>query len=154
MLLCLLPIPMIVLAMRAFARYVRPAFRERQVELGELNADGDVGGEEVQMSVVRSFYRKVIAEKPRWLSGITFYQFRDRGRLGLEAEDPNNPEVGSPTLLHPEYRRIIQDPYFLPRDTWKRTNPGARRRSKVLGRLASPSSRSRFRSWRFSFPFS
>ena len=37
-LLTLLPIPLIVLAMRGFAKYVRPAFRERQSELGELNA--------------------------------------------------------------------------------------------------------------------
>ena len=37
-LLTLVPIPLIVLAMRGFARYVRPAFRERQAELGELNA--------------------------------------------------------------------------------------------------------------------
>ena len=37
-LLSMLPIPLIVLAMRGFARYVRPAFRRRQVELGELNA--------------------------------------------------------------------------------------------------------------------
>jgi ATP-binding cassette subfamily B protein len=37
-LLSMLPIPLIVLAMRGFARYVRPAFRQRQVELGELNA--------------------------------------------------------------------------------------------------------------------
>jgi len=37
-LLSMLPIPLIVLAMRGFARYVRPAFRKRQVELGELNA--------------------------------------------------------------------------------------------------------------------
>ena len=37
-LLTLVPIPLIVIAMRGFARYVRPAFRERQAELGELNA--------------------------------------------------------------------------------------------------------------------
>jgi ATP-binding cassette subfamily B protein len=37
-LLSMIPIPLIVLAMRGFAKYVRPAFRERQVELGELNA--------------------------------------------------------------------------------------------------------------------
>ena len=37
-LLTLIPIPIIVLAMRGFAKYVRPAFRERQAELGELNA--------------------------------------------------------------------------------------------------------------------
>ena len=37
-LLSMIPIPFIILAMRGFARYVRPAFRQRQVELGELNA--------------------------------------------------------------------------------------------------------------------
>ncbi|OQA43291.1 MAG: putative multidrug export ATP-binding/permease protein [Chloroflexi bacterium ADurb.Bin325] len=37
-LLSLVPIPLVVLAMRSFARYVRPAFRERQKELGQLNA--------------------------------------------------------------------------------------------------------------------
>ena len=37
-LLTLIPIPLIVLAMRGFSKYVRPAFRERQAELGELNA--------------------------------------------------------------------------------------------------------------------
>ncbi len=37
-LLTLVPIPLIVIAMRGFAKYVRPAFRERQAELGELNA--------------------------------------------------------------------------------------------------------------------
>jgi len=37
-LLSMIPIPLIVLAMRGFAKYVRPAFRQRQVELGELSA--------------------------------------------------------------------------------------------------------------------
>jgi len=37
-LLSVLPIPLIVLAMQGFARYVRPAFRARQQDLGELNA--------------------------------------------------------------------------------------------------------------------
>ena len=37
-LLSMIPIPLIVLALRGFAKYVRPAFRERQTELGELNA--------------------------------------------------------------------------------------------------------------------
>ncbi len=37
-LLSMIPVPMIVLAMRGFAKYVRPAFRQRQAELGELNA--------------------------------------------------------------------------------------------------------------------
>ena len=38
MLLSMIPMPLIVLAMQGFAKYVRPAFRERQRELGELNA--------------------------------------------------------------------------------------------------------------------
>jgi ATP-binding cassette subfamily B protein len=37
-LLSMIPIPLIVIAMRGFAKYVRPAFRQRQRELGELNA--------------------------------------------------------------------------------------------------------------------
>jgi len=50
-LLSMLPIPLIVLAMRGFARYVRPAFRQRQAELGELNAalnDNIAGIREIQ----------------------------------------------------------------------------------------------------------
>jgi ATP-binding cassette subfamily B protein len=38
MLLTLVPVPLVVLAMRGFAKYVRPAFRDRQKELAELNA--------------------------------------------------------------------------------------------------------------------
>lgn len=37
-LLSMIPIPLLVIAMRVYARYVRPAFRERQKELGDLNA--------------------------------------------------------------------------------------------------------------------
>jgi len=37
-LLCMIPIPLIVVALRGFGKYVRPAFRQRQSELGELNA--------------------------------------------------------------------------------------------------------------------
>jgi ABC-type multidrug transport system fused ATPase/permease subunit len=37
-LLSMVPIPFIVLAMQGFSKYVRPAFRARQAELGELNA--------------------------------------------------------------------------------------------------------------------
>ncbi len=37
-LMSMIPIPLIVLALRGFAKYVRPAFRARQAELGELNA--------------------------------------------------------------------------------------------------------------------
>lgn len=38
MLLTLIPVPLILIAMQGFNKYVRPAFRERQQELAELNA--------------------------------------------------------------------------------------------------------------------
>ena len=38
MLLSLIPVPFIVMGMRGFSKYVRPAFKERQQELAELNA--------------------------------------------------------------------------------------------------------------------
>jgi ATP-binding cassette subfamily B protein/subfamily B ATP-binding cassette protein MsbA len=38
MLLTLIPVPFIVLAAQGFTKYVRPAFRKRQEELGDLNA--------------------------------------------------------------------------------------------------------------------
>jgi ATP-binding cassette subfamily B protein/subfamily B ATP-binding cassette protein MsbA len=38
MLLSLIPVPLIVFAMRGVSKFVRPAFRARQSELGELNA--------------------------------------------------------------------------------------------------------------------
>lgn len=37
-LLSMAPIPLVLIALRLFAKYVRPAFRKRQKELGELNA--------------------------------------------------------------------------------------------------------------------
>ncbi len=37
-LLTLIPIPLVILSLRVYARYVRPAFRNRQKELGEFNA--------------------------------------------------------------------------------------------------------------------
>ncbi len=37
-LLSMIPIPFVIIAVRGFGRYVRPAFRQRQAQLGELNA--------------------------------------------------------------------------------------------------------------------
>lgn len=82
--------------------------------MSELNADGDVTGPYDQASIVKHFYDRVKNENATWLTGITFYQFRDRGRLGLEIEDPNNPDCG---IEQPElqvYKDIIHDDYFSP----------------------------------------
>ena len=37
-LLSTIPIPLVALSLRIYAKYVRPAFRKRQKELGDLNA--------------------------------------------------------------------------------------------------------------------
>ena len=37
-LLAMLPIPLLIISLQVYARYVRPAFRKRQKELGDLNA--------------------------------------------------------------------------------------------------------------------
>ena len=37
-LLCLIPVPFIILGLKGFGKFVRPAFKKRQEELGELNA--------------------------------------------------------------------------------------------------------------------
>lgn len=82
--------------------------------ISEFNADGDVTGPYDQASMMKEFYNMVRDEKAAWLTGITCYQFRDKGRLGLELEDPNNPSNGIPQPLFSEYRKIIQDPWFQP----------------------------------------
>lgn len=82
--------------------------------LSELNADGDVTGPYDQAEMIKAFYQLIKDDDTRWLSGITFYQFRDRGRLGLEIEDPNNPDIGIEQPVMETYREIIHDPYFMP----------------------------------------
>ena len=83
----------------------------------ESNADGDVTGPMQQGGIVSSYYNMVRDENARWLSGISMYQFRDRGRLGLEIQDPNNASVGIAQPLLKEYKRIMQYPYFSPEIT-------------------------------------
>jgi len=87
---------------------------EKPLVISELNADGDVTGPYDQARMMRDFYRMVRDEKAVWLTGITCYQFRDKGRLGLEMEDPNNPSNGIAQPLFDEYRKIIHDPWFQP----------------------------------------
>lgn len=82
--------------------------------ISELNADGDVTGPYDQALMMKEFYRMVRDEKASWLTGITCYQFRDRGRLGLELEDPNDPGNGIRQPLFDTYKEIIHDEYFMP----------------------------------------
>jgi len=82
--------------------------------LSEFNADGDVTGPYDQAAMLKEFYMMIKEKEATWLTGLTYYQFRDRGRLGLENEDPNNPDVGIPQPVMDTYKEIINDPWFMP----------------------------------------
>ena len=82
--------------------------------MSEFNADGDVTGPYDQADMVKRFCDRLKRENATWLSGFTFYQFRDRGRLGLEIEDPNNSDVGIAQPVMDTYKKIIHDEYFYP----------------------------------------
>ena len=85
--------------------------------MSEFNADGDVTGPYDQCRMVDGFFRLLKEDPETWLSGINFYQFRDRGRLGLEIEDPSAPDTGIPQPVMETFRQWIQDPLFLPQIT-------------------------------------
>lgn len=82
--------------------------------LSEMNSDGDVTGPYEQAAMYERFCELLRNDPEQWLSGITMYQYRDDGRLGLEITDPNNPEVGIEQPLFATYRRMIHNEPFLP----------------------------------------
>lgn len=84
----------------------------KPMTMAEFNADGDVTGPYEQADMVREFCDKL--EQADWFSAFTFYQFRDRGRLGLEIEDPNNSEVGIAQPVLDTYKEIIHRDWFRP----------------------------------------
>lgn len=81
--------------------------------MSEFNADGDVTGPYDQCRMVDGFFRLLKEDPETWLSGINFYQFRDRGRLGLEIEDPSNPNVGVAQPVMKTFKEWIYDSTFL-----------------------------------------
>ncbi|MBQ3162719.1 MAG: hypothetical protein IJC04_11420 [Oscillospiraceae bacterium] len=83
--------------------------------MSEFNADGDVTGAYDQAMMVKEFCDIMEEENADWFSGFTFYQFRDRGRLGLEIQDPNNADVGIPQPVMKTYKEIIHSERFLPK---------------------------------------
>lgn len=82
--------------------------------MSEFNADGDVTGPYDQAKMIQDFCDMLKNEPAAWFSGLTFYQFRDDGRLGLEITDPNNREVGIEQPALKTYKDIIHDDYFSP----------------------------------------
>lgn len=87
---------------------------EKPMITAELNTDGDVTGADLQAESLLRFYGKIKEEKADWFKSVSFYQFRDRGRLGLETEDPNNSSVGIKQPILKEYKKILADGYFSP----------------------------------------
>lgn len=81
-LLSIIPIPLVVLSLRVYARYVRPAFRERQKELGNLNAilNDSLSG----IREIKAFTREE-EEMKRVDQGINRYRVSLLGALKLMA---------------------------------------------------------------------
>ena len=100
---------------RTAKRFEAVAGEKRPMVLSEMNADGDVTGPYEQCDMLKEFCNMLKADPEKWLEGFTFYQFRDRGRLGLEWEDPNNSEVGIKLPLMDTFKEIINDEYFMPK---------------------------------------
>lgn len=90
---------------------------KKPMMMSEMNADGDVTGPYEQCDMVKEFCDLIKKDNATWFTNFSMYQFRDKGRLGLEIEDPNNPEVGIPQPLLETYKEIIHDEYFQPEMT-------------------------------------
>lgn len=88
---------------------------KKPMVMSEFNADGDVTGPYEQAEMVKEFCDMLKNDEEQgWFNGFTFYQFRDRGRLGLEIEDPSNPDCGFEQPVMKTYKEIIHDEYFYP----------------------------------------
>ena len=99
---------------REYDRFMaRSNNKTRPFVVSEFNADGDVTGPFEQAEQLSDFYRRLPKEAP-CINGITFYQFRDRGRLGLEIEDPNNSNTGNEQPILEEYKKILNMEPYLP----------------------------------------
>ncbi|MBR3307202.1 MAG: hypothetical protein IKI75_08120 [Lachnospiraceae bacterium] len=88
--------------------------QDKPVVMSEFNADGDVVGPLHQGDIIKRYVEKVKLEEADWLEALTMYQFRDRGRLGLEVQDPNNVNVGIAQPMMKEYKELLNDPYCRP----------------------------------------
>ncbi|MCL2048827.1 MAG: hypothetical protein FWG87_08875 [Defluviitaleaceae bacterium] len=92
----------------------RSGGKTRPFVISEFNADGDVNGAHEQAQQVEDFYRRLPKEAP-CITGVTFYQFRDRGRLGLEIQDPSNPDVGYKQPILDTYKKVMAMDEYLPK---------------------------------------
>ena len=86
--------------------------QDKPMVLSELNGDGDVTGAYEQAKMMSRFMKLLEADKEKWLSAFTLYQFRDDGRLGLEVTDPNNKYVGIEQPMLASYKKALHKPFF------------------------------------------
>ncbi len=73
-----------------------------------------MAGPRHQGEAILRFVERIRQDNGDWLDGFSMYQFRDRGRLGLELEDPNHSAVGITQPIMEDYKKILKDPLFLP----------------------------------------
>ena len=101
---------------RTHKRAVEIAGVEKPFITAEFNTDGDVTGPRMQGESVVRFAHYWRDNKVDWFKSISMYQFRDRGRLGLEIEDPNNEAIGIEQPMLKMYRdQVLNDPWFMPK---------------------------------------
>ena len=103
------------LTKRSFRRFTElNGGQVKPMVMSEFNADGDVTGPYDQCVMTDHFFRLLKEDPEHWLTGINFYQFRDRGRLGLEIENPNDPSNGIEQPVMRTFRNWLSDPLFSP----------------------------------------
>ncbi len=86
--------------------------RPVDVEIHEINEDAELIGYDAQAAWVTRFYNEALRQRLPWLTNITYYMFRDRGGLGLEQEDVDDPNRFRELPALAAYREAIADPYF------------------------------------------
>ena len=103
---------------RTHKRAAELAGESKPVISAEFDTDGDVTGPWTQGDSVVRFAHYWRDHKIDWFKSFSLYQFRDKGRLGLECEDPNNPAVGVEQPMLAQYRdQVLYDPWFMPKMT-------------------------------------
>ena len=85
---------------------------EVDIEVHEINQDAEVVGPAEQAAWIQRFYLEVATGKYPWLKNVTYYQLRDRGGLGLEKEDVEDPSVFQVRPSFDVYREVLRHPYF------------------------------------------
>ncbi len=82
--------------------------------LPETNADAEVNGPYGQAKRIQQMYEMIRNEKEMHIGAVTLYQFRDRGGLGLEKENPKTKKIAGTCPSISAYRKATSDPFYNP----------------------------------------